>query len=164
MSIKRSSDEQSFRDRSTLSDWSECPQGELSQMVRHLSASQARARNRKLVQTGVVSMVLVACGVVVVGSLTNRGGGGSFTFGGITCAECASHFAEYHGYLTDSKEFGTPELVASMTTHLGSCPICQSRFNETYPGVLKTAFSVTPRTGLHDLLPLLAVSRQPAFY
>ncbi len=161
MSTQRPSTNRTPNHQETMSDWDDCPQGELSQMVRKLGASQTRARNRKLFQTGVVSMVLVACGVVVVGSMT---GSNSMSLGGITCSECVSSFAEYHAHVTGVKPLEDSKLATSLATHLAHCQMCQSRFNENYPGVLESVSSASPRPRVHNLLPLLAVARQPTYY
>jgi len=145
----------------TYGDWNDCPQGELSRMVRRLDASKTSARNKKLVRTGMLSMLLVASGVVVSGSLLTPS---SFTYGGITCAQCKSHFAEYNGYMTGSALLEDMGLVKSMATHLASCPICRPRFNEMYPGVLQDVASISTRPVVRNSFPLLAVSHRPAFY
>ncbi len=141
-------------------DWNDCPQGELSQMVRKLDAAQSLTRTKKLVQTGFLSMLLVAGGVVAGGVLFTSN---SMTYGGISCTECQGHFAEYHGHMTGSELLEDLGLVKSMDAHLAICQYCHDRFNENYPGVLSASISISTQHVIRSL-PLLAVSRQPTFY
>ncbi|NOY29262.1 MAG: hypothetical protein GXP28_03515 [Planctomycetes bacterium] len=148
-------------DQEGLGDWNNCPQGELSRMVRKLDASRARTRTKKLVQTSLLGMLLVAAGVVVSGSLlTSNSEGG---YGGISCAECKSHFVEYHAHITGSELLEDLGLASSMAVHLADCRFCQSRFNASYPGVLQVGISISTQPMIRSPMPLLAVSRQPAF-
>ncbi len=150
-------------DREDIGDWNDCPQGELSQMVCKLEASQTRARSKKLVQTGLLGTLLVAAGVVVSGSLLTSNG--TRGYGGISCAECKSHFAEYHAHQTGSELLEDLGLATSMAAHLAECQSCRSRFNENYPDVLQAEISISMRpTMIRNPLPLLAVSRQPVPY
>ncbi len=149
-------------DRESLGDWNDCPQGELSQMVRKLNVSQTRARSKKLVQTGLLGTLLVAAGVVVGGALFAPGN--TAGYGGISCTECKSHFAEYHAHLTGSELLEDLGLATSMAAHLVECQSCRSRFHENYPGVLQAGISTSTQPAILNFLPLLAASRQPAFY
>ena len=148
-------------DQEQFGDWNDCPQGELSRMVRKLDASQTRVRAKNLVRVGLLSMLLVAGGVVVGGSLL---GPKSFTYGGITCAQCSSHFAEYKDHVTGVALLEDLGLVRSMATHLAHCPLCRPRFNEAYPGVLQDTASVSKWSLPRGALPLLAVYHRPALY
>lgn len=145
-------------DRESQSDWDACPQGELSQMVRGLDAAQSRARNRKLYKIGTLSMLLVACGIVVGGSFVEQNG---LQGGGITCTECGSHFAEYHGHITGEGQLNDLTLASSMAAHLAGCSHCRSRFNKDYPGVLESSAPDLLHGGSQRLL---AVSYQPTLY
>jgi len=141
--------------------WNDCPRGELSQMVRKLDAAQSLTRTKKLVQTGLLSMLLVAGGVVAGGVLFSSN---SMNFGGITCTECQGHFAEYHGHMTGSELLEDLGLVKSMETHIANCQSCRGRFDENYPGVLSASISISTQPVIRRPLPLLAISRQSAFY
>jgi len=148
-------------------DWGDCPQGELSRMVRKLDASRARGRTKKLVQTSLLGTLLVAAGVVVGGSLltSNRVAG----YGGISCAECKSHFAEYHAHVTGAELLEDLGLATSMAGHLADCQSCKSRFDANYPGVLHAGVSISVQPAIRNplsqsLAMVLAVSHRPAFY
>jgi len=130
-------------------------------MVRRLNASKSRTRTKKLVQTGLLSMLLVASGVIVGGSLLTQN---SFTYGGITCAECKSHFAEYNGHVTGSELLENLGLATSMAAHLADCRSCRSRFHKNYPGVLQDVASVSVLPAIRNAFPRLAALQQPAFY
>jgi len=148
-------------DENGSDDWKDCPQGQLTQMVRKLDASRSLAQTKKLVQTGLLSMLLVAGVVVVGGGLFTSN---AMTYGGITCTECQGHFAAYHGHMAGSELLEDLGLVKSMDMHLANCQYCQDRFNENYPGVLSASISISTLPVVLRPMPLLAVSRQSAFY
>jgi hypothetical protein len=65
--------------------------------------------------------------------------------GGLTCQQCQSHIAQYHGHLlVDS----TPEqaetmdatLADSMKAHLANCQSCRERFQAKYPDLQARKF------------------------
>ena len=148
-------------DQENHDQWTDCPAGELSRMVTRLDASQSRARTRKLYQTGVLSMLLVAAGVVVAGSLFAPGGN---KYGGITCAECKSHFESYHGHLTGTAQIDDDGLTQSIATHLANCGFCQEFFKQSYPGVLNQTVAASTRPAVVHLIPTLAASWQMPLY
>ena len=130
-------------------------------MVGMLNASKARARTKKLVRTGLMIMLLVAGGVVVGESLLTQN---NSRYGGISCAECKSHFAEYNGHVTGRELLENLDLVSSMAAHLASCQSCQFQFNENYPGLLQEVASVSALPTIRNSFPLLVASRRPVFY
>lgn len=138
-------------------EWNDCPAGELSRMASRLNLSQKRAHTRKLYRSSLLSMLLVAVGVVVVGSVLTPI---SNHYGGITCAECKSHFETYHSHLTGVAQIGDSALSSSMATHLANCGFCKEKFRQSYPGVLDDTVAMSTRPALLPRLPALAVSWQ----
>lgn len=135
-------------------NWNECPPGELSQLAGRLNTSRQRARRKQLFTNTAACMLLVACGVFVVGSLIDTGGP---RFGGITCSECKANFVAYHGHKTEVAPI-EDSLVNSMAIHLEQCQICRDFFEQTYPGVLSAEKS-------HQLLmPVFAVASSSPSY
>ncbi len=167
-------------DQQTHDDWDNCPQGELSRMVQRLDASQGRARTRKFYRAGLLSMLLVAGGIVLAGSLPGllgqpeqqpglqpglQPGQSGAMLGGITCAECRSHFAIFQGHLAGTKQIEDADLAESMAAHLAQCKSCQQLFGQSYPGVLKAAVSMPVMGPVESrLLPVLAALRQPSLF
>jgi len=112
--------------------WNDCPAGELSQLANRLNARKQRVRRTQLLGKASAFMLLVACGVFVVGFALDPGGP---RYGNITCSECKSHFVAYHANETNAEQM-EETLATSMATHLQKCERCRTLFGKTYPGVL----------------------------
>lgn len=122
--------------RESSDDWEVCPSGELTRMVVRLDARGRRARARQLAGAAGLSAAVVAVAVIVGGSLSDGGRAGRPHYGGISCATCNDHFANYHAHLTGDQPLADAALVASMETHLAKCDLCGPKFEMNYPGVL----------------------------
>ena len=133
-------------------EWGPCAQGELGRLANRLKANQVRASRKRMYKATLVSTALFAGVILVVGSFWGRVG---FQYGGISCKECYSHFAEYRDHLTEVKLLADANLAESMKTHLDKCWLCNNKFNKEYPGVL-SARALAPKA------PLL-VALQPQF-
>ena len=140
--------------------WDECPPGELSRMVQRLENAQRRKRTRDLFGVAVLSMLLVSGGVILFGTLSSSNTPQGYIYGGISCGECKSHFADYHDHLTGAALMADAKLSESMATHLADCGLCRSRFDRAYPGVLNAA----TRPALRRDFPALAISWNPTHY
>ncbi len=113
-------------------------------MAGRLDARDRRAQVGRLFRVATVSMLLIAVGVLVVGSM---GGLGGADIRRITCTECREHFIAYNHFLDPDSldpnaseiEPLTPAMGQSMTTHLGYCVSCRRLFQDEFPGVLTTA-------------------------
>lgn len=133
-------------------DWNDRPQGELLRMVKRLNAKERRSRAKRLFGAATLCTLLVAAGVVSVGSLVDQRGN---LYGGITCEECRSHLAAYHDHVKEVALIADDALAESMKRHLADCHLCRSQFDQTYPGVLSAA----PRPALRQVMPMFAVSQ-----
>jgi len=146
-------------------DWETCPKGALTHMVRQLNVHQQRTRMKQLLGAATLSMVLIAGGVIALGSwLGPANPQKEFKYGGIFCSECCSHFAAYHDYLADGKTSMDATLVKSMAVHLAQCGRCRKQFNTRYPEVAINEASVATWSPLRSVLPLFAVGMDPAIY
>ncbi len=132
-------------------DWRDCPPGELSQMVGRLNAAQRQARMKKFYGKAAACMLLVAVGMVAVGTVL------SSRYGGISCPECQEHFVEFYNYRTKAAAMDDA-LASNMTKHLENCGRCRGAFEKNYPGVLSAERS--------DLLaiPIFAVASFSPLY
>jgi hypothetical protein len=140
--------------------WEACPEGELTQMVRRLDASQRWAVRKQVYTTALISTGVFACIVFAVGSLW---GPDSTLYGRITCRFCRDHFSDYQLSLVAGAlvagDAGVESagvagagvagagvasagvagagqdaaLLLNMKTHLEKCTFCRSRFNDAYP-------------------------------
>lgn len=145
-------------DRSSES-WEPCAQGELGAMATRLVEAKHRASRKRMYKATVATTALFACVILVVGSLWGRVG---FSHGGISCWECASHFAEYHDHLTEAKLMEDAEMAESMQAHLEGCWLCRRKFNSDYPGVFATTPQSLKRPQLIALLPQLSLQTGPS--
>ena len=131
--------------------WEACPAGELTQLVDRLDAAQRHARRKQVYGTALISTAVFAGVVLVLGSVV---GSGRANYGGINCAYCRNHLAEYYPHLTGDVVLSDAQFVASMKTHLEKCTFCRAKFRSLYPdfeltgafaGQPAIAFALLPR-------------------
>ncbi len=141
-------------------EWDSCPAGELTRMVRRIDAAHRRKQTFELARTGMFSMLLVACGVLVFGNFFVAR---DFTFGGISCTECVQHFPAYHDHLKGEVAVEDVELLASLETHLAKCERCQSNFRKMYSDVALDQLTGSTLQ-FRPLLPNFAVAVLPVSF
>lgn len=119
-------------DRGNDAPWESCPPGLLVTMADDLTADKRRSQMVRNI--AVASIVLLACGALIVRSFTV-----DHFAGGIYCSECKPHFAAYSAHLEGKPAGGEtlrPELLDQMRLHLAGCSRCRGKFEEMYPGAL----------------------------
>jgi len=141
-------------------EWDSCPAGELTQMVRRIDASRRRKQTFELVRTGMFSMLLVACGVFIFGNFFAEQ---DFTFGGISCTECAQNFSAYHDHLNGDVALEDAVLLAKLETHLAKCKRCQTNFRKMYSDVAEDQLTGS-MLQFRPLLPNFAVAVVPVSF
>jgi len=110
--------------------WQPC-QDEISKMVRQLGKVDRRRRFRQLASTATLGLVLGAVGTVAAGLVFYQ----EPDFGGIGCAECLSHAAEYRDHLAGDRPMADLQLASSIKSHLDQCRCCGAKFRLAYPEV-----------------------------
>ncbi len=112
-------------------DWTNCPEGVLTSLGHRLRVDEARDQSAQVMRSVVALGVLVVVGAGTAWWLTAPNLPGE-----ITCAECHSHFAEYHGHLAGNATVD-PDLATSMAHHLEVCGACRAKFKQQFPGALQ---------------------------
>ena len=142
------------RENSNSADvaWEECPAGELTQMVTRLDAAEQRRRSKQIYGTALISTVVFAGVVLAMGTFFDSG---TTNYGGIDCAYCRNHLAEYFPHLNGDAVLEDAQFVASMKTHLEKCTFCRAKFRSLYPN-----FELSHRRATR---PVLTVALLPQF-
>lgn len=112
--------------------WEACSPGLLVSMAENLST--AKRRKQTLRSVALSSVVLLACGALVLRSIS-----ADHKVGGIYCSQCKPHFAAYSAHLESKpleSESLSPDLIEQLRLHLAGCKRCRGKFSETYPGLL----------------------------
>ncbi|NOZ39092.1 MAG: hypothetical protein GXP24_02555 [Planctomycetes bacterium] len=151
------SKDQQHVDRPQDNQWDVCPPGELTQMVHRLDASQRRQRTKQVLRTGLISTAVFAFVVMALGSIV---GMGNSNYGGISCAFCRSHLAEYQPHVAGELIHQDDAFVASMKTHLENCTNCRGKFHAMYPDLSVSSVSTNWRTFGFAMQPMFG---QPVF-
>lgn len=112
-------------------DWTNCPDGVLTSLGQQLRAAEARDQSAQVMRSVVAFGVLVVVGAGTAWWLNSPN-----LPAAISCAECHSHFAEYHDHLARDAAFD-PNLATSMAHHLEVCDVCREKFKKQFPGVLQ---------------------------
>ena len=112
-------------------DWTNCPDGVLTSLGQRLRVEEARDQSAQVMRGVVAFGVLVVAGVGAAWWLNSPN-----LPVAITCAECHSHFDEYHNHLAGNAAVD-PDLAASMAQHLEECGVCRVKFEEQFPGALR---------------------------
>ena len=147
-----------LNDENKTDDWTPCQPGELTRMVKRLDAVERRTRHRQLARTGLLSLLLFAVGIVLVGGL------GVFQepdFGGIRCSECLVHAEDYYRHLRGETLMADLAVAEQMKTHLQLCDRCRDKFYMMYPDV---AISAIGELRFQPPRPIFTVALVPRGY
>ena len=145
-------------DQDQQDQWSPCPTGQISNMVKRINRSERRQRLRQLATTGALSLALFAVGAIVVGGFVMYQ---EPHFGGIGCTECLSHAAAYHDHVTGTAPMKDLELAGRIEAHMKQCICCRAKFNIAYPDAKLAALGMERQPWQPPLL--LAVQISPSY-
>jgi hypothetical protein len=115
------------RKEERLDDWRPCAPGELVHLAARLDAHHRLRRGKQLINRAVAVLVIGASALLVVGAFTRD------RLPPLTCAECRSHFAEYHLHQLNEQPLDDQSLAQRMADHLARCEHCRAKFLAAYP-------------------------------
>ncbi|MDC0935756.1 hypothetical protein OAS39_05680 [Pirellulales bacterium] len=137
--------------------WDACPDGALLEMADRLNAERRRRETLRLAAAGGIGAAAIAVAILTTGVLRSD----HMKYGGITCAQCQSHFVPYHALKTGGESAFPIDGITTenMGMHLADCGICRGMFQAAYPGVLEVS-AAGPR---YSPPPLALLSRPPIY-
>jgi hypothetical protein len=124
--------------------WEPCAPGTLGSLRRDLRSRQAKTLAAQVAGGLTAVAVLFAVGF----GLLTSGASSEGAIATITCQRCCELMPSYHDHLIGAAEAAaiSPNDIASVTHHLGTCWMCRREFEELYPGAL--AASAAAAAGL----------------
>ncbi len=145
--------------------WDVCPSGVLTQMVSRLDATQRSASRKQVFRTALLSTAVFTCVVLSIGSIFGSRGA---QFGGINCAFCQGHLAEYYPHAVGEVVLQDAAFVKSMETHLEECSFCHKKFIQMYPDLPENSTAAAMATngivfGV-AMRPIFAMGQQSLLY
>jgi hypothetical protein len=112
-------------DQQSISDWHECPRGEVGRLVARLKSRRRREVVTQAVVAGTALSVIVIVGGFVIPSMLTTP---EPSFGGVTCSALRAHAEDYLAGTLDE------ETRQSIDRHLSICYSCREYLRSLHPG------------------------------